>query len=91
MKSYSFSLVIGLDEDHTSLFQGCPNHCSTSMVRFMLAVLESAHCTATDASTFGEFFLGPVEKRACGTTLFRAQHGQKMTPADKKIKVVQIG
>src|SRR4051812_1807497 len=61
LKSYSFSLVIGLDEDHPSLFQSCPDHCSTSPVRFMLAVLESAHCAATDASTFGEFFLGPVE------------------------------
>jgi hypothetical protein len=30
-------------------------------VRFMLAVLKSAHCTAADASTFGKFFLGPVE------------------------------
>jgi hypothetical protein len=91
MKSYSFSLVIGLDEDHTSLFQGCPDHCSTSPVRFMLAVLESAHCTATDAGTFGEFFLSPVEKRASGTTLFRAQHAQKVGRGNKKIKIVQIG
>jgi len=88
LKSYSFSLIIGVDEDHASLFQSCPNHCGTSLVRFMLAVLESAHCAATDASTFGEFFLSPVEKRVSGTTLFRAQHAQEVSLGNKKIKIV---
>jgi hypothetical protein len=91
LKSYSFSLVIDVDEDYASLFQSCPDHCSTSPMRFMLAVLESAHCTATDASTFGEFFLSPVEKRASGTTLFRSQHAHEVGLGSKKIKTAQIG
>ena len=91
MKSYSFSLVIGIDEDYASLFQSCPDHCSTSPMRFMLAVLESAHCAATDASTFGEFFLSPVEERASGTTLFRAQHDQDMRGGEIKFKIGQFG
>jgi hypothetical protein len=91
LKSYSFSLVIGVDEDYASLFQSCPDHCSTSPMRFMLAVLESAHCAATDASTFGEFFLSPVEKRASGTTLFRAQHDREISSGNKKNKIIHFG
>ena len=30
---YSFSLVIGFDEDYASLFQSRPDHCSTSPMR----------------------------------------------------------
>ena len=90
LKSDSFSLVIGVDEDYASPFQSCPDHCSTSPMRFMLAVLESAHCAATDASTFGEFFLSPAEKRASGMTLFRAQHAQEVGLGNKKIKITHI-
>ena len=74
MKSYPFTLVIGLDEYHTSLLQRRLDHRSICPMRFMLAVFESTHRTSTDAGTLGEFFLGPIKKRASGATLFGTQH-----------------
>jgi hypothetical protein len=90
LKPDALSLVIGVDEHYASLFQSCTDHCRAGPVRFMLTVLEPAHRAAADAGTFGEFLLGPVEESASRATLFRVQHGQKMTLVDKKVKIIQI-
>jgi len=65
-------VLIGVDEDHASLFQSHADHGSAGPLEFMLASLEPAHRAATDAGTHRQVFLGPVEECASGTTLFGA-------------------
>jgi hypothetical protein len=90
-KSHPFTKAVSLDEEHASLLQCISDHCFTSPVKFMLAVLESTHRTAADAGTLGEFFLGPVEKSACGAALFGTQHVLDMGLRNKKNKIIYFG
>lgn len=89
--SHTFTKSVGLDEEHASLFQRRPDHCGAGPAKVMLAVLESAHRTAADAGTIGKFFLGPVEKPACGAALFGTQHDWEIVSESKKNKNMPYG